>query len=256
MSLTTQLKDKNSPVARWFGQWLDRPAALALVSQYNNRLQAINPLLVRGGNPAIAGTAFDYLFRWTVDKLNPDHLVARIGASLSNDLDNYHRLVYDGNNRPQLRPNYSVALAHYERLARGNASLIDPQEDKTIADVTLLGRSIYEVWDIRAIKAYYPNPSFGGSPDVGGADADWIVDGTLYDCKCSRLKRPFLTEHLMQVLGYVLLDYRNIYEINAIGWYYARQRVRLRLMLDQAMELFYNPDIEFLRGNLRDFLAR
>jgi hypothetical protein len=254
MSLTTQLKDKNSPVSRWFNQWLDRHAAQRLVSQYNDRIQGVSPLLVQGANPALVGTAFDYLFRWTVDKLNPDHLVARIGAGLQDDLDNYYRIVYDGNNRPALRPNYSVSLAYYERVARGNTPLADPAEDKTIADVALLGKSIFEVWELKTIHKWYPNPSFVGSIDVGGADADFIADGVLYDIKCSRVKRPMLSEHLLQVLGYMLLDYHHRYELSGIGFYYARQKLRIRMPIDQVLSLFYNPDLTFLRQNLAGWL--
>ena len=62
---------------------------------------------------------------------------------------------------------------------------------------------------------------------MGGADADWIIETTLWDCKVSRQRRPFRADYLQQSLGYLLLDYSDIYHIDTLGWYFPRQRLRL-----------------------------
>jgi hypothetical protein len=64
-------------------------------------------------------------------------------------------------------------------------------------------------------------PIFAGSRDVGGADADMILGDLLLEVKASAnptLKR----QDLYQVIGYVLLDYHNAYQIRRVGLYLAR----------------------------------
>jgi hypothetical protein len=77
-------------------------------------------------------------------------------------------------------------------------------------------------------KCYF-NPTFGeGSMMVGGADADIIIDDTLYDFKVVKdlkLER----EHLNQIIGYYVLSQiggvnknKNDKPIKNIGIYFAR----------------------------------
>jgi hypothetical protein len=93
----------------------------------------------------------------------------------------------------------------------------------------MLVETIEHVWGSRLRRRYIPNPAFVGSEDVQGADADWILGKTLYDCKTSRKSKPFAVEHVLQVIGYVLLDYPNQYEIENVGWYFARQKMLIEL---------------------------
>lgn len=69
------------------------------------------------------------------------------------------------------------------------------------------------------------NPTFVGSALVGGADADLIVDRTLIELKTTRQDRFERVDHLYQLLGYVLLDYSEQFELDAIGVYLARRGV-------------------------------
>ena len=55
-------------------------------------------------------------------------------------------------------------------------------------------------------------PTFDGSPDVGGADADLILDGTLIDFKSSS-KCKLTSRILRQLIGYWLLDYSDCYAL-------------------------------------------
>lgn len=66
------------------------------------------------------------------------------------------------------------------------------------------------------------NPTFQGSPDVGGADADWIVGRTLWDMKTSKNPVNRFPSDVKQVLGYTLLDYDDRYGIERVGLYYPR----------------------------------
>lgn len=74
-------------------------------------------------------------------------------------------------------------------------------------------------------------PTFVGSPDVGGADADVISGGlllewkaTLGDRRRSDGRRYCSLDRitLQQLLGYLLLDYQDEYAIDALGVYAAR----------------------------------
>ena len=66
------------------------------------------------------------------------------------------------------------------------------------------------------------NPTFSGSLDVGGADADMILDGCLLEIK-STVKASIEKLHVYQLLGYILLDYDNEHELEKAGFYMARQ---------------------------------
>ena len=71
-------------------------------------------------------------------------------------------------------------------------------------------------------QPHWLNPTFGGSSDVGGADADLIVGSTLIDIKATvnpKIGRPWL----WQLLGYALLDYSDHYGIDTVGVYLSRQ---------------------------------
>lgn len=64
------------------------------------------------------------------------------------------------------------------------------------------------------------NPTFKGSADVGGADADLIVGGCLIELKSSR--RNLASKDLYQAIGYCLLDYEDKHGINAVSVYRSR----------------------------------
>lgn len=90
--------------------------------------------------------------------------------------------------------------------------------------------------DLRALSANYLatqyaqwyskpavlNPTFKGSLYVKGADADWIVETTLWDMKTTKNPSKNLSTDLKQILGYALLDFDNEYKIDSVGLYYPR----------------------------------
>ena len=55
------------------------------------------------------------------------------------------------------------------------------------------------------------NPTFDGSRNVGGADADLIANGTLIELKTTRQDKFERIDHLCQLLGYALLDFSDTY---------------------------------------------
>ncbi len=69
------------------------------------------------------------------------------------------------------------------------------------------------------------NPTFTGGGDVGGADADIIVDKTLIEFKCTAsLDAAKLRAAALQMLGYILLDYEGRYDVSQVMVYLPRQR--------------------------------
>ena len=66
-------------------------------------------------------------------------------------------------------------------------------------------------------------PVFAGSADLGGADADFILDGALIDCKAATRPRKLGREEVYQLAGYLLLDYEDRYGIDRLALYLSRQ---------------------------------
>lgn len=66
-------------------------------------------------------------------------------------------------------------------------------------------------------------PVFAGSSDIGGADADYILDGLLLDCKATKDPRRLGREEIYQLAGYLLLDYDDHFDIDRLGLYLSRQ---------------------------------
>ncbi|MFJ6729568.1 UvrD-helicase domain-containing protein [Streptomyces sp. NPDC091281] len=66
-------------------------------------------------------------------------------------------------------------------------------------------------------------PVFTGSNDIGGADADFILDGLLLDCKATKDPRRLGRDEIYQIAGYLLLDYDDRYGIDHVGLYLSRQ---------------------------------
>lgn len=64
-------------------------------------------------------------------------------------------------------------------------------------------------------------PTFARSADLGGADADLILDGRLIDLKATR-KRSLDRPTVWQLLGYLLADTDDQFKITSVGVYFAR----------------------------------
>jgi hypothetical protein len=89
--------------------------------------------------------------------------------------------------------------------------------DDVVAQSQLVQRQSF----IANTKNLVLGPTFDGSLDVGGADADLIVDGLLIDFK-STAKCKLTSMILRQLISYWLLDYSDHYSVKEIGVYFAR----------------------------------
>lgn len=83
-------------------------------------------------------------------------------------------------------------------------------------------------------KRVIGNPEFAGGGDIGGADADLLLDDCLVELKASK-RPPVLAQVLRQLMGYVLLDYEDEYSIRSVAVYAARQRAFLKFTLHELL---------------------
>lgn len=149
----------------------------------------------------------------------------------------------------ELLARYCIVLALYETIFRSGSipralylpsttsqptvpsvdDLLAIPQPEWLDDLCTLSRVFYDDnTDLFQLPAIL-NPTFDGSMDVGGADADIIIDDCLIDIKMTiNTKLPNLRSWLYQLLGYVLLDYADQYRIRSVAIFLARQRTWLR----------------------------
>ena len=121
-------------------------------------------------------------------------------------------------------------------------------------DLRVLSWKFYDSFNHLLTLPYVLNPMFDGSVDVGGADADLIVAGTLIDIKTS-VKQEIQADWIWQLLGYVLLDYSDVHRINSIGLYMARQGILFQWDLNEAVGVLRSGNsisVEELRCQFKD----
>jgi hypothetical protein len=98
-------------------------------------------------------------------------------------------------------------------------------------------------------------PVFSGSADIGGADADFIINGLLLDCKATVAPSRLGTAEISQLAGYLLLDYDDQYGINRVGLYLSRQGMGITWTVDEFLDLLgATRPLPVLRKRLRDSL--
>jgi hypothetical protein len=99
---------------------------------------------------------------------------------------------------------------------------------------------------------YLPNPGFLGSSLVGGADGDWIIEDTLVDCKTDQaITTTGLREHLLQLIGYTLLDLDDWYQIRKVAIWYPRFGLLKTWSLDTLLSGSSDELLPKLRAEVR-----
>lgn len=169
----------------------------------------------------------------------------------------------------QLLARYCYVLALLEAVGRTGivqqGPLVIPSPKKSADELLTLPRDAW-IEDLRNMSwLFYDqchdllslphvlNPVFAGSNDVGGADADLIVDGCLIELKAS-IDPKIKPDWLWQLAGYLLLDYDDIYHMRSLGIYMARQGMRFQWSVEEFIGLLTaNPQdsLESLRHEFR-----
>jgi hypothetical protein len=273
MSLTSFL-DNSALLRAKFREEFSRP-----VFQYKNPIKA--PPLSK--SYSLVGTAFDYLLRFYVQKLNPctkdkNGWVAETGAAflygdprfkqvksiLANAKDTLQDFLASA--RPA-KPNRrlmeaAVRLAYLDVVYR--AGVLDENLFKKIPPLILDDLAaimgIVRAKDFYAKKRCVLNPAFGlASTLVGGADADIIIDDKLIDLKCSK--------HLVcdgrifnQLIGYYVLSCIGKIDgcpqgaIKHLGVYYSRYGVMHQLKINDCIKPNRVPALlKWFKGHAEEF---
>ena len=100
------------------------------------------------------------------------------------------------------------------------------------------------------------NPTFDGSRDIGGADADVILDDYLIEIKTT-VKQRVAVQWLYQLAGYVLLDYSDKYPLDGVGLYLSRQGLLFKWPLAEFLPAMTGESpitLEELRGRFQGLL--
>jgi hypothetical protein len=137
--------------------------------------------------------------------------------------------------------------------------LLTIPEDAWIDDLSQLSFLFYDRCHDLLSRPFILNPTFSGSRDVGGADADLIVDRCLIEIKTSKLSK-IDPGWLRQLAGYLLLDYNDEHHIQSLGIYMARQGLLFSWPLDEFLNILTgNIDVSLsqLRQDFRQlFLSK
>lgn len=123
-----------------------------------------------------------------------------------------------------------------------------------VEDLCRLSTTFYERCGELIGRPAALNPTFEGSAEIGGADADLIVDRCLIDVKTT-VAPKLRKEMLYQLLGYVLLDYDDEYGIDSVAFYLSRQGIFIRWPLLPFLETLmetHNVSLADLRSAFRN----
>lgn len=116
-------------------------------------------------------------------------------------------------------------------------------------DLAALSRAFLETAvDIVASPGVIAGGSPVGAPHVGGADFDFVADGTLYEVKATTNPGRVAIEALRQLIGYLLLDWDDEFRIRRLGLILPRQRIKI--VYDVA-ELLGGKDLGEMRDRMR-----
>jgi hypothetical protein len=285
MSLTSHLENKASPIGLFLKQHFSQTSALTKdANRQLKDARTLRPLETGGAaHPyGTLGAAFDYRVRYAF-AITPYHdLVAWHGAMLLSNPGGYysrrlvkaffedldatlHTLEQVGRRlaaeEEQILDRYCYVLSLFEQVFRSNAyvqgPLVQPTVKQSVEELLAipqdgwlddLGAMFTLFYDRYAHLLSRPailNPIFAGSFDIGGADADMIVDGCLIDLKAT-ISPQLKAEFLYQLAGYVLLDYHDAYHLTSVGIYMARQGILFSWPLAAFLQKVAGADLSAL----------
>jgi hypothetical protein len=213
-----------------------------------------------------------------LERLAADPSVIHRGKHIHNLLNDAFNLEYltlqEKDPHPLSLARASVPLAWCESIARGgpidalsgnlgkqikrakdSVALLMGIDEPLIFDIARMHRvvaPILEEWnlEIAAGGQYQPNPSFLGSPVVGGADADWVVGDMLVELKTrEEITNPWIRDTLFQLLGYALLDLDDSMGIRRVGILLPRQPFLAFWSLDDLLDADAGEALPRLRAD-------
>lgn len=177
-------------------------------------------------NYTLVGTAFDYLLRFYLERLNPisksqgwvaglgvlfieDEQTRKLAKETFRDAEKHHQTYLQNGVLTDELISASLRLACLDGSARGgrerfNKDGLTNLDERDIVDLRQL-MSIVPEQDFEAQKACHLNPTFGfASRLVGGGDADIVIDDKIIDIKTTK-NLKLEPRHIHQLVGYYIL---------------------------------------------------
>ena len=219
------------------------------------KLQELGIVLQEDGDGPL-GSVYQDFFKGLDDLTRQNNPVSRRLSEAQEDELNRHCVVLgllEEVVRIGVHPNLPLVAKEHTSVA----DLLEIPDTHWINDIRNLSWRFYDNFNHLLSLPYSLNPTFDGSDDIGGADAEMIVDGTLIDIKATKVQE-IEPDWLWQLLGYVLLDYSDHNLINGIGLYMARQGTLFQWDLEEAIRGLCSgesPSIEELRQEFKEVVT-
>ncbi len=155
-----------------------------------------------------------------------------------------------------------VVLAYFEQWFRsGRSALVNGMLDGTlrsgadilhlprtevVEDVATLSSAFFDhQYPLLASRPVVLGPTFDGSPDVGGADADLLAGDSLIEFKSGSTERPLDGWEVYQLLGYACLDYSDSYRIRRVGLSVVRRNALREWDIEELVDALSGGQIEY-----------
>lgn len=126
------------------------------------------------------------------------------------------------------RPTFPSKLGAVPSSCR-DEPLLAMAQGQVVDEVAMLSASVPSVFGPlldavqQGVWSFVSNPTFAGSLDVGGADADFVIGDVLFEVKTGvELSTAEVRKALLQLVGYALLDYDDSLAIRNVAVYFVR----------------------------------
>lgn len=176
-------------------------------------------------NYALVGTAFDYLLRFYLERINPstktrawvaefsagfieDDQTRELALKSLEDAHQHHQIYLQNGVLSDELISASLRLACLDGSARGgdnrfNKDGLTNLDERDFTDLRQL-MSLVQEQDFKAQKACHLNPTFGYASRLIGADADIVIDDKIIDIKTTK-NLKLEPRHIDQLVGYYVL---------------------------------------------------
>ncbi len=229
---------------------------------------------------SLTGTAFDYLLRFYVQKLNPrtktqswvaEEAIARLEREkeiqgeanrLLSDAKLLHaRFLESRDKRPRKKLiEAAVRLAYFDTIYRVgilDENVFNPIPTAIVDDLQAMLHLVTPEYFVSRRRCIL-NPTFGkASSLVNGADADLIIDETLIDIKTTK-NLKFEREMFNQLVGYYVLsriggiDHSRFRTIKYLAVYYSRYGILHRIPVSSFVdETRLTPFLRWFKARAR-----
>ena len=215
------------------------------------KLNRTKPLLVQPNTKhyGLVGTAFDYLFRFYLERNNKTYnepniwisekaiellrhnrKVYKVGYKIINDVKKLSREFIKTGKLSDELIRQTLRMSYIDPILRAGTGIEYIGLDADKADIEDIRKQYYLIDKklFTSKEICLLNPSFGeASRLVGGADADFLIDDKLIDIKTTK-NLEFRLNDFCQIIGYFLLhkisgiDEDKSIKINQLGIYYSR----------------------------------